>query len=103
LKAVGLFRSTTTRVRRPSHLALAVLYVFVLLGSAFLHHDFDCHEKSRTHCTSCVFSQAAAGVAAEAPAVVAPELHTTQVVRAIEVVHSASRLFDRTGRAPPLA
>ena len=100
---MALFRSTTTRVRRPSHLALGLLYVFVLLGSAFLHHDFDCHEKSRTHCTSCVFSQAAAGVAAEAPAVVAPELHTTLFVRPIEVLHSASRLLDRTGRAPPLA
>ena len=100
---MAFFRSTTTRVRRPSHLDLALLYVFVLLGSAFLHHDFDCHEKSRTHCTSCVFSQAAAGVAAEAPAVVAPELHTTPFIGAIEVVHSASRVLDRTGRAPPLA
>jgi hypothetical protein len=101
---VAFLRSTTRGpVRRPSHLALAALYVFVLLGSAFLHHDFDCHEKSRTHCTSCVFSQTAAGVAAEAPAVVAPELHTTSVVRSIEVAHSASRLLDRTGRAPPLA
>lgn len=98
-----MLRSTTTRARRPSHLALALLYVFVLLGSAFLHHDFDCHEKSRTHCTSCVFSQAAAGVAAEAPAVVAPELHTTPIVRSIEVAHSASRPLERTGRAPPLA
>jgi hypothetical protein len=98
-----LLRSTTTRVRRPSHLALALLYVFVLLGSAFLHHDFDCHEKSRTHCTSCVFSQAAAGVAAEAPAVVAPELHTTPFVGSIEILHTASRLLDRTGRAPPVA
>jgi hypothetical protein len=50
-----------------------------------------------------VFSQAAAGVAAEAPAVVAPELHTTPIVRSIEVAHSASRPLERTGRAPPLA
>jgi len=100
---VALFRSTTTRARRPGHLALALLYVFVLLGSAFLHHDFDCHEKSRTHCTSCVFSQAAAGVATVAPAVVAPELHVALLVGLTEVVHSASRLLDRTGRAPPLA
>lgn len=100
---MDLLRFTTTRARRPSHLALAGLYLFVVLGSAFLHHDFDCHEKSRTHCTSCVFSQTAAGVAAEAPAVVAPELHTTPVVRSIEIARSASRLLDRTGRAPPLA
>ena len=80
-----------------------MLYTFVVLGSAFLHHDFDCHEKSRTHCTSCVFSQTAAGVATEAPAVVAPDLHTTPIVRLIPLAQSASRLLDRTGRAPPLA
>jgi hypothetical protein len=102
LSKVSSFRSTA-RGRKPSHLALALLYAFVVLGSAFLHHDFDCHEKSRTHCTSCVFSQAAAGVATEAPAVVAPELHLAPLVGLTEVAHSASRLLDRTGRAPPLA
>jgi hypothetical protein len=34
---------------------------------------------------------------------VAPELHTTSFFGPIEVVHSASRLLDRTGRAPPIA
>ena len=99
---VQSLRSTARRVRRPSHLAIALLYVFVVLGSAFLHHDFDCHEKSRTHCTSCVFSQAAAGVAAEAPAIVSPELHEAPIVGLNAIVVSASRLLDRTGRAPPV-
>ena len=36
---------------------------FVLVGSAFAHHDLNCELKSRTHCTSCVFSQGSAGVA----------------------------------------
>src|SRR5436190_1893927 len=96
-------RTTATRTRTRSQLALALLYTFVLLGSAFLHHDFDCHEKSRTHCTSCVYSQTAAGVAAEAPAIIAPELHKVPLVRVVEYALSTSRILDRTGRAPPLA
>jgi hypothetical protein len=46
----------------------AALYALVVLGSAFVHHDADCHRKSPTHCTSCVFSNATAAIAIEAPA-----------------------------------
>jgi hypothetical protein len=103
LTTVAFLRSTTKRARRPSHLALAVLYVFVVLGSAFLHHDFDCHEKSRTHCTSCVFSQTAAGVAAEAPIALPPTAEVTSLVLLAVYLSSTTPIPFGTDRAPPLA
>ncbi len=39
--------------RRATALVLA-LFGLVLLASPYLHHDFGCHEKTPTHCTSCV-------------------------------------------------
>jgi hypothetical protein len=41
-------------------LVLVVLaYACVLLASPLLHHDFDCHLKSPTHCNACLASPAA--------------------------------------------
>src|SRR5262245_66003533 len=59
----------TNRARRlkPGALAIALLYAFVLVAAAFSHDDLNCELKSRTHCTSCVFSQGSAGVAASLP------------------------------------
>jgi hypothetical protein len=37
--------------------AVVFLYAFVFAASAFFHHDFACHQNSRTHCTSCNVSQ----------------------------------------------
>ncbi|MBI1876549.1 MAG: hypothetical protein HYZ58_01740 [Acidobacteria bacterium] len=54
------------RVRRSRGGVLARLvlgtFVLVLLTGPFLHHDFACHQKSSTHCTSCMSSPFAAGV-----------------------------------------
>jgi hypothetical protein len=85
------------------HLTAALLYVFVLLGSAFLHHDFACHEKSRTHCTSCVFSQLSAGIQAEAPPPAPPAPDLQLLTQPVAPVVSAARLFFGTDSSPPLA
>ena len=29
----------------------------IMSAGAFLHHDFDCHQNSRTHCPSCQLTQ----------------------------------------------
>jgi hypothetical protein len=93
------------RRRSPAALlALAALYAFVLLGSGFEHHDLECHLKSRTHCTSCVFSQAAAGVtAAHAPAPILPRPTTTLVVRDATVAVQSVPLFFGSDSSPPVA
>ena len=40
-------------------LAIVVLYGAVLLLGPALHHDFACHQSSRTHCLSCLSSPSA--------------------------------------------
>ena len=45
------------------HVLLGLLfYGFVLVGTTFEHHDLACHQKSPTHCTSCVANQMASRV-----------------------------------------
>lgn len=39
-----------------------VFYGFVLIGTTFEHHDLACHQKSPTHCSSCVANQMASRV-----------------------------------------
>ena len=93
----------TNRARRlkPGALALALLYAFVLIGAAFEHHDLDCELKSRTHCTSCVFSQGSAGVAASLPVLFLPAPQAVAVIFELETaVHSVS-LFFGTDSSPP--
>lgn len=43
----------------PTPLAIVVFYGVVLLLGPSLHHDFACHQSSRTHCLSCLSSQSA--------------------------------------------
>ena len=93
----------TNRARRlkPGALALAFLYALVLVGSAFAHHDLNCELKSRTHCTSCVFSQGSAGVAASLPVpfLPTPDAVTVAAERIVDL-HSVS-LFFGTDSSPP--
>ena len=93
----------TNRARRlkPGALALALLYAFVLIGAAFAHHDLDCELKSRTHCTSCVFSQGSAGIAASLPVPFLPAPQAIAVIVELQTdVHSVS-IFFGTDSSPP--
>jgi hypothetical protein len=45
------------RSKHRSTLAVLVLYGLVLFAASFLHHDFACHQNSRTHCPACSVSQ----------------------------------------------
>ena len=40
-------------------LTIVAFYGLVVLLGPSLHHDFACHQNSRTHCSSCVSSQSA--------------------------------------------
>jgi hypothetical protein len=46
-----------SRGRHRSTVAVVLLYGLVVFGASFLHHDFACHQNSRTHCTACSVSQ----------------------------------------------
>jgi hypothetical protein len=53
--------------RRASLYAALVAYSLLVVGSAVLHHDFACHQTSRTHCAACTWSQIASGIEAGCP------------------------------------
>ena len=86
---------------KPGALALALLYAFVLVGAAFGHHDFDCERKSRTHCTSCVFSQGSAGVATAVPVPFLPAPQAVTVTVELETLAGSVALFFGTDSSPP--
>src|SRR5262245_42849529 len=95
--------AVANRARRlkPGTLALALLYAFVLVAAAFSHHDLNCELKSRTHCTSCVFSQGSAGVAASLPVPFLPAPQAVAVTVEFQAdVHSVS-IFFGTDSSPP--
>jgi hypothetical protein len=46
--------------RRSGGILLA-FYALVVAASPLLHHDFDCHLKSRTHCGACTANPLAPG------------------------------------------
>jgi hypothetical protein len=89
------------RTSRSSLLAVVTVYGLVIAACAFLHHDFACHENSRTHCPSCQVSQHAQKVEASAAvieAVLRPAGRLeTYTARPIETL-APPRL---AGRSPP--
>jgi hypothetical protein len=89
------------RLGRSSTLAAVIVYALVLMAGPALHHDFACHENSRTHCTSCQISQYAQKVevsAAAVDAILYPagrlEAYTTQPIETFAPLRLA-------GRSPP--
>ena len=93
----------TNRARRlePGALAIAFLYTFVLVGAAFAHHDLNCELKSRTHCTSCVFSQGSAGVATSLPVPFLPAPRAVAVFVELQADLHSVTLFFGTDSSPP--
>jgi hypothetical protein len=94
--------SPSPRRLHRSHVAVLLLYVFVFAANAFLHHDFACHQDSRTHCTACQISQQAQKVEASVAGVetvLRPagrlEADTTQPIETLEPPLLA-------GRSPPV-
>lgn len=78
-------------------------FVLVLLSGPFLHHDFACHQKSPTHCTSCLSSPFAAGVE-HSWALTPLQLPVVgQLHRAAVQAAGALIAAQLPGRSPPLS
>jgi hypothetical protein len=86
---------------RPSTIALVVIYVLVLVAGQFLHHDFACHENSRTHCPFCQINQSAQKVDVGGP----PLDDIDRLVGRVELRAAAGvdtpTLSSISDRAPP--
>jgi hypothetical protein len=82
-------------------LAAVACYAAVLLMSPSLHHDFACHQSSRTHCTSCLTSQTAPNVdicpaPPDALDAIAGRIETRAFLDCL-----TPALFSDSGRSPP--
>jgi hypothetical protein len=89
--------------RRPLLAALlAVMFGVVLTAAPGLHHDFACHQNSRTHCNSCLSSQSAPNVdICATPIGAAANLSGKVEMRPSAELHTPTRFFD-SGRSPPV-
>ena len=82
-------------------LAIVAFYIAVLSLGPGLHHDFACHQSSRTHCLSCLSSQSAPNQDVHG----APDDELHRVAERIEVLASlhvqTPELSAVSGRSPP--
>jgi hypothetical protein len=89
--------------RRPTLLAalLAVMFGVVLTVTPGLHHDFACHQNSRTHCNSCLSSQSAPNVdVCATPIRATADLSGKVETRPSAELRTPTRFSD-SGRSPP--
>jgi hypothetical protein len=90
-------RNRPLRVRT---LAVVGLYALLVMSAPVLHHDFACHQKSPTHCVSCVSNPSA-------PRATATVVVATALSEVGAVVEAGRRQFHERplltlrGRAPP--
>jgi hypothetical protein len=88
------------KARNSSTFAIVVFYALILSAGSFLHHDFACHENSRTHCPSCQMNHAQSAGLEDAPVQV-----VQQPIGQIELSEllplSVSALTIESDRAPP--
>jgi hypothetical protein len=91
---------------RPRHtlsatLVATVLYSVVLLMTPALHHDFACHQNSRSHCTSCLTSQSAPHVEICAAPIAAMAAPGGRIETRPWVAIPTAATFSDSGRSPP--
>ncbi len=81
--------------------ATLALYGLIMVPSSFGHHDFACHQKSPTHCTSCTSNQLAPGVEQDDPLNDSVLADQGQVV-SVRPAHADSTLTGSVSdRSPP--
>ena len=93
-------RLQARHVRGSIFVALA-LYGVVMSAGAFLHHDFACHQNSRTHCSSCVISQHPQKSHSAAAPVHGLMLTTRRVELTISTAVESASVCRLSSRAPP--
>jgi len=76
-------------------------YVAVLLVAPSQHHDFACHQDSRTHCTSCISSQTAPSVSVSAVPIGEMAVLAGEVVARVGAIVQIIALLSDSGRSPP--
>ncbi|SRR5258706_7805584 len=84
-----------------SRFAVVVVYAFVFAASAFFHHDWACHQNSRTHCTACSVSQSAQKAESNGAPVDALRLVAGKIECRAPVGVDTLVLFFISDRAPP--
>jgi hypothetical protein len=86
---------------RPSTIAIVVVYALVLSAGSFLHHDFACHQNSRTHCTFCLTNQSAQKVEISGPPLDAIDRLVGRVELQAATADERTFLSSLSDRAPP--
>jgi hypothetical protein len=81
--------------------SVAVMFAVVLAVTPGLHHDFACHQNSRTHCNSCLSSQTAPNVdICATPIRTTADLSGNVEMRPSAALRTLIRFSD-SGRSPP--
>jgi len=81
--------------------ALVALYVLALAAMPFAHHDFVCHLKSSTHCSTCHVGTSADSGGSD-PGVTADVLNDAgRSAEPASTRHSMPALLPSAGRSPP--
>jgi hypothetical protein len=78
-----------------------VVYMLVLAAGQFLHHDFACHENSRTHCPSCQIDQSAQKVDVGGPPLDVIDRFVGRIELRAATAVDAPFLSSFSDRAPP--
>jgi len=94
---------TSSARRRRAHGRLVVLGLFALvtLVAPLLHHDFECHLKSRIHCDACTASPAASRIESGVTLFIHIGPLRPGVPESVEAKARVERPSS-PGRAPPL-
>jgi hypothetical protein len=89
------------RGARPSTLAVIALYALIMSAGAFLHHDFACHQNSRTHCPSCQLTQHAQKTEAGGAPLDAPRCLVGRIELRSDFSAELPAVSSISDRAPP--
>jgi hypothetical protein len=87
-------------LRRGTVFSLA-LYLVVLLGAPFEHHDLACHLKTPQHCTSCVASPAGAASPAPVTFGASPLAEVGRALVSLPDAAVGEPIGPTAGRSPP--
>jgi len=101
--AVSILMVVTASVQRrrtQGRLAVLGLFALVTLVAPLLHHDFECHLKSRMHCDACTASPTASRVESGVMLFVHVGPFRAGVPESVEAKACAQRPSS-PGRAPP--
>jgi hypothetical protein len=92
--------SSATRRRDYRRLIVLGLYAVISLVAPLLHHDFECHLKSRIHCDACTRTPVATGIETGVTLLVHMEPLRPIFPESVEAKACAERPSS-PGRAPP--